>query len=82
MSPESKNDPPSAASGRENRDFPVTPDIQSTLDSLSDRGWAIEWERNDLVTCHLILFSSRRVQGSGTDATAAARAAISKLDAI
>jgi hypothetical protein len=63
-------------------DVAVSGDIQSRLTSLIDRGWAVEWERGDQVICHLILFSSRRVQGSGIDANSAARAAIGKLDAI
>lgn len=63
-------------------DVVVSGDIKAKLASLTDRGWAVEWERGDTVTCHLILFSSRRVQGSGADANAAARAAIRELDAI
>jgi hypothetical protein len=63
-------------------DVAVSNDIKSKLASLTDRGWAVEWERGEQITCHLILFSSRRVQGSGADANAAARAAIGKLDAI
>ncbi|MDH3724269.1 MAG: hypothetical protein OER93_00760 [Thermoleophilia bacterium] len=60
----------------------VSGDIKTTLDSLIDRGWAVDWELGDTVTCHLILFSSRRIQGVGADANAAARAAIRELDAI
>jgi hypothetical protein len=63
-------------------DVVVSGDLQSTLNSLTERGWAVEWERGDQMICHLILFSSRRVQGAGVDANAAARAAIGKLDAI
>jgi hypothetical protein len=54
-------------------------DLRDRLEALRSRGWAIDWESGMPVACHLILFSSSRVQGTGPDAEAAARDAIAQV---
>ena len=63
------------------QDITLSDGLRDRLASLASSGWAVEWYEADAgVTCHLILFSSRRVQGTGADAEAAAREALNALD--